>query len=84
MGYIKKACKLTHDQVKELRAGYNRIRLIKNQMGRIKHEVAVREAKLTLMRVEAKEIKLELIEKFDITPGTLWSIGEGFSRMDVK
>ena len=84
MGYVKKACKLTHDQVKELRVDYNRIRLIKNQMIRIKREVASREDKLTLMRIEVKKIKFELIEKFDITPGTLCSIGEGFSGMDVK
>jgi hypothetical protein len=36
------------------------------------------------MRIEIKECKLELLEGFNISMSTLWNIGEGFSRRNVK
>lgn len=84
MGYVESACKFTDDQVREIRHRYNKVRLIKNQMNRIKKEIDVRQQKLSLMREEIKECKLELLEEFDISISTLWNIGEGFSRRNVK
>lgn len=84
MGYNQRNLKYTDDQVLNIREDYMSIKLIRNQMRRIKREVSLRELKLSDLRMEIQELKTELMDKHSVSYSTLWSIGEGLSRRHVK
>ena len=84
MGFVNKACKYTEDEVREIRDRYQRVRLLKNQMKSIRKEIESRERKLSDMRDELRIIKDKIIEDFDISSSAMISMGEGYSRRDVK
>lgn len=81
---VKSACKYTDNQVRDIRHRYNRVRLIKNQMKNIKKEIKTREAKLSELREESRDIRGLIIEDYGMSITTLWNIGEGLARRDVK
>lgn len=81
---IKKACKFTENEVIQIRNKYQKIRLIKNQMKRIKKEIERRQRTLSDLRDEARGLKFGMMEEFEISPSALFNIGEGYSRREIK
>lgn len=81
---VKSVIKYTDNQVRDVRQRYNRVRLIKNQMKSIKREIKNREAKLSELREESRDIRDLIIEDYGMSITTLWNIGEGLARRDVK
>lgn len=84
MGHNKESCRYTDNQVRDIRHRYNRVRLIKNQMKSIRREIKIREDKLSVLREESRDIRGLIIEDYGMSVTTLWTIGEGLARRDVK